>query len=117
MTQKLQERQEAAGSICLVTALVLLFLVAGRSHGTNEPMPGPDPIPDKTVISEEAITFPSGEKYVLQLKQTGPWGLWVPSSLQLVMGTRMGMLILHHQSSVVFYLCEPLSDKTAKFSR
>ena len=56
--------------IWIVTVLALLFLVAGCSHGTNEPVPNPDPIPDKTVISEETITFPSGEKYVLQLKQT-----------------------------------------------
>ncbi|HNW85183.1 MAG: hypothetical protein ABFC79_02225 [Candidatus Cryosericum sp.] len=45
---------------CLVTILASLFLVAGCNHKVNGP----------TVISEETITFPSGESYVLQLTQT-----------------------------------------------
>lgn len=59
-----------AGNICLVTVLALLFLVTGCSHGENEPPPDSGAKPDKTVISEQTITFPSGEKYTLQLKQT-----------------------------------------------
>lgn len=58
------------GNICLVAVLALLFLVTGCSHGENEPPPDSDAKSDKTVISEQTITFPSGEKYALQLKQT-----------------------------------------------
>ncbi len=73
-----------AGNICLVMVLVLLFLVAGCSHVKNEPAsPGSSSTPsgthDPTVISEETISFPSGEKYTLQLKQTEYMKLLTPS--------------------------------------
>jgi len=65
--------------VWLVTALVLLFVVAGCSHGTSKPTPNPDSVPDKTVVSHETISFPSGEKYVLQLRQTEHMKLLTPS--------------------------------------
>lgn len=70
--------------IWIVTALAILFLVAGCARGKNQPSsPGSSSTPsgthDPTVISEETIAFPSGEKYVLQLKQTEYMKLLTPS--------------------------------------
>jgi len=68
--QSQKHAHRRTGNICLVAVLALLFLVAGCGHGENEPPPDSDANPDKTVISEQTIIFPSGEKYTLQLKQT-----------------------------------------------
>jgi hypothetical protein len=59
-----------AGSVWLVVAIALLFLVAGCGHGESEPPPNSSASPGKSVISEQTVTFPSGEEYALQLQQT-----------------------------------------------
>ncbi len=72
-----------AATRLLVIMAFLLFLATGYGRGKTKPAsPSADSTPsgthDPTVISEETITFPSGEKYVLQLEQTEYMQLLTP---------------------------------------